>query len=149
MSLQIFRTFLDRCKVGKGEFHNWVSLKGGRFHITAEDHSEFLEKHIAAIQYYSEDNAPSLAWRSPEHTHFPLIFDVDIELNEEHQFSNQQFINLAKMFMLHITWIIKNEGLGVVLTRKEKCYRKTKNNKIIYKTGFHMFVFHWIDPFFG
>jgi len=43
--------------------------------------------------------------------------------------------------MYHVSSEIKDLGMGVVLTRKQRCYKKKTEQGEVYKTGFHMFVF--------
>ena len=122
-----------------GEY-NFVSLRGGKYYIGVEDKKQFLELYCNAAPLFTEDNATSLVWRPPKCDHFPLIFDIDLVMAEDIHFENETFIELARLIMYYVTCEIK-EGLGVLLTRKQRCYSKTTEDGVVFKTGFHMYVF--------
>ena len=125
-----------RDHASSGEF-NFVSLRGGKYQITKESQQAFLELYCKAAPFFTEQNATSLTWRTPKQDFLPLIFDIDLQVAEEVAFSNETFIELAQMIMFYVSSEIKDLGMGVVLTRKQRCYPKGT----VFKTGFHMFVF--------
>ena len=132
--------FLSDRKVISGEY-NFVSLRGGKYQVSREAKKEFLELYCKAAPFFTEDNAPSLAWKTPNTDYLPLIFDVDLHIAEDVTFSHETFIELAKIIMYHVSCEIKDTGMGIVLTRKQHCYRKKTDKGFVFKTGFHMFVF--------
>ena len=132
--------FLKRSRVSE-EPYNFVSLRGGKYNITHENRREFLELYCSAAPHFNEQVAPSLVWKTPKYEHLPLIFDIDLHIAEDHTFPNQTFIELARIIMYHVSSEIKDLGMGVVLTRKQRCYKKKTEQGEVYKTGFHMFVF--------
>ena len=140
MAVQDFLRFLKAHKSSTSS--NFVSLKGGKYNIPATHAKEFLELHIQALPFYTEQNAPSLAWRTPSSEFLPLIIDIDLEMKEDIQFKNEVFIELARGFMFYVGCAVKNDGLGVVLTRKQYTYTKQRDGCVVFKTGFHLYVFN-------
>ena len=138
MALENLVAFL-RSHRSTGEY-NFVSLKGGKYHIKSEHSEKFIDLYCQAIPYFTEQNATSLAWRKPDIDYLPLIFDIDLQVKENIKLTNEVFIELAKMFMFYVSTEIM-EGMGVVLTRKQQCYPKQTKQGIVFKTGFHMFIF--------
>ena len=140
VDLQNLLTFLKQIHVSEGEY-NFVSLRGGKYQVSREASKKFLELYCKAAPFFTEDNAPSLAWKTPNTDYLPLIFDVDLHIAEDVTFSNETFIELAKIIMYHVSCEIKDTGMGIVLTRKQHCYRKKTDKGFVFKTGIHMFVF--------
>lgn len=129
-----------RAHVSSDEY-NFVSLRGGKYHITREYKQAFLDLYCKAAPFFTEQNATSLIWRAPKQDYLPLIFDIDLQVAEDVAFSNETFIELAQMIMFYVSSEIKDLGMGVVLTRKQRCYPKETPKGTVFKTGFHMFVF--------
>ena len=121
MALENLVAFL-RSHRSTGEY-NFVSLKGGKYHIKSEHSEKFIDLYCKAIPYFTEQSATSLAWRKPDIDYLPLIFDIDLQVKENIKLTNEVFIELAKMFMFYVSTEIM-EGMGVVLTRKQQCYPK-------------------------
>ena len=101
MALENLVAFL-RSHRATGEY-NFVSLKGGKYHIKSEHSEKFLELYCQAIPYFTEENATSLAWKTPNIDYLPLIFDIDLQMKEDIQLPNETFIELAKLFMFYVS----------------------------------------------
>ena len=72
IDLENLLTFLKRTSVSTGEY-NFVSLRGGKYNITSENRQEFLDLYCQAVPFFTENNSPSLVWKTPQYDYLPLI----------------------------------------------------------------------------
>ena len=136
--------FLQTCRVTeKGAFHNWVSLKKGRFDIPAAKASEFKTAYLHDMKRgFTDSNSPSLCFRPPTgRTHYMFNIDIDLRLSEDVFIETPDFVHLGERISLVVAEEAKVDSFRIIITRKMRNYlKKTKNKPDCWASGLHMYI---------